>query len=43
MTQKFVRYGPDVEGEEPDFEQTLQTVEQKEYRTDASGFRPLYA
>ena len=26
MTQKFVRYGPDVETIEPDFEQTLQQV-----------------
>ncbi|RPH54270.1 MAG: catalase, partial [Acidobacteria bacterium] len=26
MTQKFVRYSPDVEQEEPDFEQTLQQV-----------------
>ena len=26
MTQKFVRYSPDVEREEPDFERTLQTV-----------------
>ena len=26
MTQKFVRYGPEVEQEEPDFEKTLQTV-----------------
>ncbi len=26
MTQEFVRYGPGVEREEPDFEQTLQTV-----------------
>ena len=26
MTQKFVRYSPDVEQEEPDFERTLQTV-----------------
>ncbi|MGH9969166.1 MAG: catalase family protein [Pyrinomonadaceae bacterium] len=26
MTQNFVRYGPDVEQAEPDFEQTLQTV-----------------
>ncbi|HEY0349151.1 MAG TPA: catalase family protein [Pyrinomonadaceae bacterium] len=26
MTQKFVRYSPEVEQEEPDFEQTLQTV-----------------
>ena len=26
MTQKFVRYSPDVEHIEPDFEQTLQTV-----------------
>jgi hypothetical protein len=26
MTEKFVRYSPDVEREEPDFERTLQTV-----------------
>jgi hypothetical protein len=26
MTQKFVRYSPDVEHIEPDFEQTLQQV-----------------
>ena len=26
MTRKFVRYSPDVEQEEPDFEQTLQQV-----------------
>ena len=26
MTQRFVRYGPEVEQEEPDFEQTLQQV-----------------
>jgi hypothetical protein len=26
MTQKFVRYSPDVEREEPDFQRTLQTV-----------------
>jgi len=26
MTQRFVRYSPDVEQEEPDFERTLQTV-----------------
>lgn len=26
MTQKFVRYSPDVEQEEPDFEQTMQQV-----------------
>ncbi|HEV7684242.1 MAG TPA: catalase family protein [Pyrinomonadaceae bacterium] len=26
MTEKFVRYGPGVEQDEPDFEQTLQTV-----------------
>jgi hypothetical protein len=26
MTQKFVRYSPDVEQMEPDFEQSLQTV-----------------
>ena len=26
MTQTFVRYGPDVEQNEPDFEQTLQQV-----------------
>jgi len=26
MTQNFVRYNPDVEQLEPDFEQTLQTV-----------------
>ena len=26
MTQKFVRYSPDVEQEEPDFDKTLQTV-----------------
>ena len=26
MTQKFVSYSPDVEQEEPDFEQTLQQV-----------------
>jgi hypothetical protein len=26
MTQTFVRYGPDVEHIEPDFEQTLQQV-----------------
>ncbi|HUS12747.1 MAG TPA: hypothetical protein VMZ30_19920 [Pyrinomonadaceae bacterium] len=26
MTQKFVRYSPDVEHVEPDFERTLQTV-----------------
>ena len=26
MTQQFVRYGPEVEQEEPDFEQTLQAV-----------------
>lgn len=24
MTEKFVRYSPDVEQEEPDFQQTLQ-------------------
>jgi len=26
MTQRFVRYSPDVEQTEPDFERTLQTV-----------------
>jgi len=26
MTQKFVRYSPDVEQEEPGFEETLQQV-----------------
>ena len=26
MTQNFVRYSPDVEQNEPDFERTLQTV-----------------
>jgi len=26
MTQSFVRYGPDVEQMEPDFERTLQVV-----------------
>jgi hypothetical protein len=26
MTQKFVRYSPDVEQNEPDFDRTLQTV-----------------
>ena len=26
MTQNFVRYSPDVEQDEPDFEQSLQTV-----------------
>ena len=26
MTQNFVRYSPDVEQDEPDFERSLQTV-----------------